>query len=330
MANCIWQKRYSRENRESIGDAHEYILVYSPNPQGFKERRNKVPLTEKQAAVYKIRGQDPKGRSRTIPMTAQGYRPNQMYEIVSPAGVSHTPPEGRCWSMIEPEFRKLERAGKIYFGANDRAQPSVIRYLSEVEGVVPWTWWPHDEVGHTDEAAKEIRSLLGTQTAFSTPKPVRLIERVLQIGTQPGDLVLDFFAGSGTTAHAVLKMNAANPDQAPRKFILISNTEATTEEPAKNLCQDVCRQRVANVISGYRATPGTGGSFAYLRTRRIPMNRVVRRDRSRAGVAVSPAHALRGSRAGCPAGIRPASCAESRSGRRFLFDHADGGDLPTA
>jgi adenine-specific DNA-methyltransferase len=110
-----------------------------------------------------------------------------------------------------------------------------------------------------------------------TPKPVRLIERVLQIATNPGDLVLDFFAGSGTTAHAVLKMNAANPDQAPRKFILISNTEATTEEPTKNLCQDVCRQRVANVISGYGNTPGTGGSFAYLRTRRIPMNRVIRR-----------------------------------------------------
>lgn len=277
VANCIWQKRYSRENRECIGDAHEYLLVYSPNPGGFKLLRNKVPLTEKQAAVYKNPTKDPKGRWRTIPMTAQGFRPNQMYEIVSPSGVTHTPPEGRCWSTIEAEFRKLEIAGKIHFGANGKSQPSVIRYLSEVEGVVPWTWWPHEEVGHTDEAAKEIRALLGTQTAFSTPKPVRLIERVLQIASNPGDLVLDFFAGSGTTAHAVLKMNAANPEQAPRKFILVSNTEATSEEPEKNLCQDVCRQRVANVISGYGGTPGTGGSFAYLRTRRIPMNRVIRK-----------------------------------------------------
>jgi adenine-specific DNA-methyltransferase len=143
--------------------------------------------------------------------------------------------------------------------------------------LVPWTWWPHEEVGHTDEAAKEIRSLFGTQTAFSTPKPVRLIERILQIASNPGDLVLDFFAGSGTTGHAVLKMNAANPDQAPRRFILVSSTEATAEEPAKNLCRDVCRQRVANVIAGYGDTPGTGGSFAYLQTRRIPINRVVRK-----------------------------------------------------
>lgn len=278
VANCIWQKRYSRENRECIGDAHEYLLVYSPDPEGFKKRRNKVPLTEKQAAIYKNPlNKDPKGRWRTIPMTAQGYRPNQMYEIKSPSGVVHTPPEGRCWSMIEAEFRKLEREGRIYFGTNGKAQPSVLRYLSEVEGVVPWTWWPHEEVGHTDESAKEIRALLGTQTAFSHPKPVRLIERILQIATNPGDLVLDFFAGSGTTAHAVLKMNAANPDAEPRRFILVSSTEATTDEPEKNLCRDVCRQRVANVIAGYGGTPGTGGGFSYLRTRRIPLTRVVRK-----------------------------------------------------
>ncbi|MCX6880091.1 MAG: site-specific DNA-methyltransferase, partial [Verrucomicrobia bacterium] len=89
---------------------------------------------------------------------------------------------------------------------------------------------------------------------FTTPKPVSLIDRILLIATNPGDIVLDFFAGSGTTEHAVLKMNVANPDQAPRKFILISSAEATAEEPEKNLCRDVCRQRVANVIAGYGDT----------------------------------------------------------------------------
>ena len=277
VANCIWQKRYSRENRENIGDAHEYLLVYSPQPDQFKKRRNKVPLTEKQAKIYKDFPGDPNGRRRTIPMTAQGFRPDQMYEIVSPTGKIHTPPEGRCWSMVEPKFLRLKAEGRIYFGKDDSAQPSVIRYLSEVEGVVPWTWWPHEEVGHTDEAAKEIRSLMGSQTAFSTPKPVRLMDRILQIATNPGDIILDFFAGSGTTAHAVLKMNAANLDKAPRKFILVSSTEATTDEPDKNLCRDVCRQRVANVIAGYGDVPGTGGSFAYLRTHRIPQGRILRK-----------------------------------------------------
>ena len=273
VATCIWQKRYSRENRGAIGDAHEYLLVYAPNPDTFKDRRNKIPPTEKQAAIYKNPNNDPKGPWRVIPMTAQGYRPNQMYEIATPSGAVHKPPEGRCWSTIESEFKRLLHEGRIWFGKEGKSQPGVIRYFSEVEGIVPWTWWPHEEVGHTDEAKKEIQSILGTQTAFDTPKPVRLIERVLRIATKPDDLVLDFFAGSGTTAHAVMKLNAE--DGGKRRFILVSSTEATTAEPDKNICRDVCAERLRRVIQGYgnkkgEAVAGLGDSFSYLRTRRIP------------------------------------------------------------
>jgi len=277
VANCIWQKRYSRENRENIGDAHEYLLVYSPDPPEFKKRRGRIPLEKKQLSLYKNPDNDPHGQWQSISLLAQGFRPNQMYQIIGPNGRIHLPPDGTCWKVIENELKRLRDENRIYFGKNGDGVPRRKLYLSEAEGLVPWSWWPHEEVGHTDEAAREIRSLFGTQTAFSTPKPVRLIERVLQIASNPGDIVLDFFAGSGTTAHAVLKMNAANPDEVPRKFILISSTEATTDEPEKNLCQEVCRQRVANVIAGYGDTAGTGGGFAYLRTRRIPMNRVVRK-----------------------------------------------------
>jgi adenine-specific DNA-methyltransferase len=112
---------------------------------------------------------------------------------------------------------------------------------------------------------------------FSTPKPVRLIERVLRIATKPGDLVLDFFAGSGTTAHAVMKLNAE--DGGNRRFILVSSTEATAEEPDKNICRDVCAERLRRVIEGYtnkkgEVVAGLGGEFAYLRTKRIPAARV--------------------------------------------------------
>jgi adenine-specific DNA-methyltransferase len=182
--------------------------VYAKNPVKFQEVRNRVPIDEKQAAVYKNPNNGPKGRWRGIPMTAQGFRPNQMYEIETPTGKKVRPPEGRCWSTIEREFLKLKAEGRIYFGKNGSSQPSIIRYLSEVEGFVPWTWWPHEEVGHTDEAKKEIQSLFGTQTAFDTPKPTRLIQRVL-----------DSFAGSGTTGHAVLKQNAE--DGGNRRFILV-------------------------------------------------------------------------------------------------------------
>jgi adenine-specific DNA-methyltransferase len=280
VATCIWQKRYSRENRGAIGDAHEYLLVYSPSPEAFKEARNRVPLTEAQAKIYKNPNGDPRGRWRSIPLTAQGFRPNQMYAIPGPDGTEHRPPEGRCWSTVESEYLRLLEQGRIYFGKDGRAQPSVIRYLSEVEGLVPWTWWPHEEVGHTDEARKEIQSILGTQTAFDTPKPVRLIERVLQIAMRPGDIALDFFAGSGTTAHAVAKLNAK--DGGSRKFILVSSTEATVDQPDKNLCRDVCAERVRRVLGGYtnakgEAVPGLGGGFAYLRTQRLPRHRLTRR-----------------------------------------------------
>ena len=104
--------------------------------------------------------------------------------------------------MVEPEFNKLLQAGRIYWGKEGNAKPSVIRYLSEVEGLVPWTWWPHSDGGHTDESKKEANELFGSDVSFGTPKPERLMRRVLQIATNPGDLVLDSFLGSGTTAVA--------------------------------------------------------------------------------------------------------------------------------
>ena len=282
IANCIWQKRYSRENRECIGDAHEYLLVYAPNPDAFKLRRGRIPLSDEQARVYRNpsnpRETDPTKRWRGIPMTAQGFRPNQMYPITAPNGTVHTPPEGRCWSMIEPEFRRLEAASRIYWGANGTAQPSVIRFLSEVEGLVPWTWWPNEEVGHTDEARKEIQSMFRTQTAFDTPKPTRLLRRVLEIGAPEKDaLVLDFFAGSGTLGHAVLQMN--KEDGGNRRFVLVSSKESTEENPERNLAREVCAKRVRMAIEGYEsrdgdAVAGLGGSFGYFRSIRVPMHRL--------------------------------------------------------
>ena len=259
VACNVWQKRYSRENREAIGDVHEYLFVYAMNPERFKEARNRVPLTETQGKIYKNPGNDPRGRWRAIPMTAQGWRPNQMYDIVTPAGVVHKPPEGRCWSMIESEFKKLLVAGRIYFGKDDKSQPNVIRFLSEVDGFVPWTWWPHEEVGHTDEARKEIQSLFETQTAFDTPKPTRLLERVFQIATNPGDLILDSFAGSGTSGHAVLQLNKQHGGN--RRFILI--------EMETKIAREVTAERVRRVAQGYTSVKGEtveqalGGGFRF-------------------------------------------------------------------
>jgi len=207
IATNVWQKRYSRENREAIGDAHEYVVVYAKDPTVFKATRNKLPLGEKQLAVYKNTNNDPKGRWRGVSLSAQGYRPNQMYEIVSPkTGKRHRPPAGSCWKVIESEYNRLLAEGRIYFGKDGNAVPSRIQYLKDIEGIVPWTWWPHEEAGHTDESKREIQTLFGKIDAFDTPKPERLIQRILQIATNAGDLVLDSFAGSGTTGAVAHKM----------------------------------------------------------------------------------------------------------------------------
>jgi adenine-specific DNA-methyltransferase len=253
VATNVWQKRYSRENREAIGDVHEYLLVYAKSVGRFKEIRNLVPITEEQAKIYKNPNNDPKGRWRGIPMTAQGYRPNQMYPITTPSGIVHHPPEGRCWSTIESEFQKLKTAGRIWFGKDGNSQPNTIRYLTEVEGMVPWTWWPSDEVGHTDEAKKEIHGLFGKVDAFDTPKPERLIRRVLQIASNLGDWVLDSFGGSGTTGAVAHKMG--------RRWIVVELEET---------CHTHIIPRLQKVIDG--ADPGGiteavgwkgGGGFRY-------------------------------------------------------------------
>lgn len=255
VACNVWQKRYSRENREAIGDAHEYILTYAMNAESFKTYRNKVGFDEKSAKVYKDHNKDGR-RWRGIPMTAQGHRPNQMYPITTPSGKVITPPPGRCWSTIEPEFLKLKEAGRIYFGKKGNSAPSIIRFLEEVEGLTPWTWWPHGDVGHTDEAKKEIMSLLDGEVPFDTPKPVRLIDRVVTIASKPGDIVLDSFAGSGTTGHAVLAANAREKDKPGRRFILV--------EIVESICHEVTKTRLQRVATGHvaRDIQPLGGGFS--------------------------------------------------------------------
>ena len=253
VATMIWQKRYSRENREAIGDAHDYVIVYARSAERFKNVRNLVPMTPEQSKVYKNPNHHPRGRWRGIPMTAQGYRPNQMYKIIAPGGAVHTPPEGRCWSTIEPEFLKLREAGKIYFGKDNNSQPNIIRFLDEVEGLVPWTWWPHEEVGHTDEAKKEMHGIFGKVEAFITPKPERLLYRVIHIASNPGDLVLDSFAGSGTTGAVAQKMG--------RRWIMVELGEHANTHVVPRLKKVIDGEDRGGVtdVTGWKG----GGGFRY-------------------------------------------------------------------
>lgn len=204
IANCLWQKRTSPDGRVHMGDAHDHILVYGG--PAARAAFHDLPLSESQRATYKNPDKDPMGPWVSTDFTAQGYRPNQMYEIRTPGGTTYSPPEGRCWANLESGFLDLVSQGRIWFGKDGNSRPRIKNYLAEAEGVKSWTWWTNKEVGHNQEAKKEVNALFGAGNAFGTPKPERLIKRVLDIATEPGDLVLDSFLGSGTTAAVAHKM----------------------------------------------------------------------------------------------------------------------------
>ena len=252
VASNVWQKRYSRENREAIGDAHEYVLIYAKNVEAFKETRNKLPLGEKQKKIYKNPDKDPRGLWQSVSLLAQGYRPNQMYEITAPNGTVHVPPPGNCWKVIESVFQKELADNRITFGTDGTGVPRRKMFLSEAEGLVPWTWWNHEEVGHTDEAKKEIYALFGADNPFDTPKPERLIERIIHIATQSGDIVMDSYLGSGTTCAVAHKMG--------RRYIGIE---------IGSHCETHCSLRLNKVIDGEQGGVSKeqnwhgGGGFRY-------------------------------------------------------------------
>jgi adenine-specific DNA-methyltransferase len=204
IANVVWQKRTSPDARIQLGPAHDNILVYAPCPDRLN--LNRLKLTQTREASFKNPDNDPRGHWSSTDFTAQGWRPNQMYKITTPAGVIYEPPGGRCWANVEEAFEKLRADGRMWFGKQGKSRPRVKNFLSETEGISSWTWWPHLEAGHNQEAKKEIIELFGTDEAFDTPKPERLFERVLRIATNPGDLVLDSFLGSATTAAVAHKM----------------------------------------------------------------------------------------------------------------------------
>jgi len=205
VANVLWQKRTSPDARLQLGDAHDHILVYSKDKS--KVRFNKQPHTDKQKSSYKNPDNDPRGPWASSDYSAQGFRPNQMYTITTPAGVKHTPSTGTCWKNVEEVFLQLVADNRIWFGKDGKGVPRRKTFLSEHDGVSSWTWWTNAEVGHNQEAKKEIHALFGADNAFDTPKPERLIQRILQIATDPYDRVMDSFLGSGTTAAVAQKMN---------------------------------------------------------------------------------------------------------------------------
>ena len=205
VANVVWQKKYSPgNNQKGISSDLDHVLVFARD--GQKWAWNLLPRSEKQDAAYKNPDNDPRGLWKASDLTRAEHRDRDFYPIVTPSGKDALPAKGRSWSRPPDEIERLRKDNRLWFGPNGDAKPSLKRFLTEVQdGIVAKAIWTRDEVGDNEQAKKEAKILAGDDI-FATPKPERLIQRVLQIATNPGDLVLDSFAGSGTTGAVAHKM----------------------------------------------------------------------------------------------------------------------------
>lgn len=287
VACVVWQKVYSPKNSaRHFSEDHDYILVYAKNAEFW--RPNLLPRSEEQKGAYKNLDNDPRGLWKTSDLSARNYYGEGTYPVVTPMGrVIAGPPKGRYWTVSKANFERLNSEGRIWWGRNKDSIPQVKRFLSDVkQGVIPQTLWSYHEVGHTQEAKKELVSICDfkdSNAVFDTPKPVRLIERAIRISGNKNSTILDFFAGSGTTLHATMALNAE--DGGKRQCILVTNNE-------NGICEEVCYERNKRVIQGYRTPKGedvsglTANHLHYLKTELVDREPTTKNRRQLVKLAV--------------------------------------------
>ena len=221
ITTVIWEKKYAPQNDAKwLSDNHDYIVLVARSKEVW--RPNLLPRTAEANARYKNPDNDPRGPWKSSGLDVKTYTEQYDYEITTPSGRVVSPPSGRVWAVGETRLNELVDDKRIWFGKSGNNVPSVKRFLSEVkDGMTPLTIWTYDEVGHNQEATKEVRELgvLGCDS----PKPLRLLERIIQIGTDKDSIIVDFFAGSGTTGHAVMNQNVVDGGQ--RRYIAVQLPE---------------------------------------------------------------------------------------------------------
>ncbi|GHF14803.1 site-specific DNA-methyltransferase [Pseudolysinimonas yzui] len=204
VTSVVWQKKTTRDSRAAFSSNHDTILVYAPSgPQKWKTSRN---LLSKDESHLRNRDDDPRGPWADAPFTAPGFRKAQQYDIVTPTGQVLRPPRGRSWYATQPTYEDLLADGRIWFPKGGEGSPRLKLFAHQLRGLVPFTVWGSSDTGTNDDAKRHLMSLFPEIEVFDTPKPESLLERIIHIATNPGELVVDIFAGSGTTAAAAHKM----------------------------------------------------------------------------------------------------------------------------
>lgn len=239
IAQVIWERAFAPVNlKKHFSESHDYIICYAKNMQNAL--CNGLPRTEEANSRYSNPDNDPRGVWISSDMTVGPEIKEKVYEIITPNGTKLTPASGRCWLFTQERYQEMLVDNRIWFGENGGNMPRVKKFLSEVkQGVTPMTIWKYTEVGHSQDATKELKAVFDGQSKFTYPKSVRLIQRIAGLYGDKTSTILDFFAGSGTTGHAVMKLNAE--DGGARKFILCTNNE-------NNICREVTYERIKRVI----------------------------------------------------------------------------------
>lgn len=234
VATIVWQKKFAPQNdAKFFSDVHDFILIYAKNIKMLKI--NLIERSEKQNSRYVNKDNDPRGVWASSDLTVKTPNPQWIYPVTLPSGRVVMPSKSRSWGISKERFQELVKDNRIWFGANGAAIPRLKRFLSDVKkGVVPKTIWFRDEVGDNSEGKKEIKKFIDIDSnVFATPKPERLLMRIIQIATNEGDWVLDAFLGSGTTCAVAHKLN--------RKWIGLENGSQL---------DDICVPRLKKVVDG--------------------------------------------------------------------------------
>ncbi len=263
IQNIIWQKKFSPQNdAKYFSDNHDFLICYAKNKiegeQKIGWERNLISRSEEQDNRYSNPDNDPRGAWTSSDMTVKTYSADYDYEVTTPSGKKIKPTKGRCWFTSKENFQKLVDDNRVWFGENGENVPRVKKFLSEVQdGIVPISIWLYTEVGHNQEAKQELKEIFSEiQLPFDTPKPIRLLQRIIQLSTNENDIILDSFAGSGTTAHAVLELN--KEDGGNRKFVLVE-----MEDYANNITAERVRRVIKGIPKSKNFKEGTGGTFSY-------------------------------------------------------------------
>jgi adenine-specific DNA-methyltransferase len=277
VAHITWQRAYSPVNlKKTYSESHDFILCYAKNIDKVDVKGLK--RSDEADARYSNPDKDPRGDWKSSDLSVGPAIEEKIYEITTPSGRKVLPPDGYCWRLTKERFKEFVHDNRIWFGPDGSAVPSIKRFLSEVKDrITPMTFWTRDEVGDSQEATRDLKKLFDGKAFMDYPKPLRLMDRLIEVSTGKNDIILDFFAGSATTAHSVIKNNAE--DLFERRFILVQLPEelehkSEAYKAGYRTIADLGRDRIKRAIKQIKVNnPDYNGDLGF-RTYRLDSSNI--------------------------------------------------------